>query len=366
MNQLGVSIVICCHNGAFRLAETVKHIAQQKVGPHVPWEFILVDNRCSDHSVAVAESVWAAYHPDADFRVVMEPALGLARARLAGFRAAQYEFMILCDDDNWLAPDYVSTTYSIMSERGSIGALGGYGELYFETDPPKWIAHSRIFAGGEQQAHSGKVARNRIYGAGCVIRKSAFQKLKQAGFRSLLDDRTGSALTSGGDHELCYALAILGYDIWYDQRLRFVHFITRERLTWDYFLRYARESCSCFDVLTSYKMIAANMKAHQFSFAVIARDFFYCIRRFTGILIQRLFTRPDSPSGRVLHFRYIIFREKLIAYIRKHEAIRRNHAEIAKFRENCVRLQQVDSGQSAFTPPSLKPAFFLRPFRPLQ
>ena len=126
MIQHGVSIIICCHNGVGRLPETVRHIAQQEVPAHIPWEFILVDNASTDNSVGLAEAIWTAYDPPAAFRVVKERTLGLSHARSKGFEAAQYEFMIMCDDDNWLAADYVARTYEIMAAKPSVAALGGF------------------------------------------------------------------------------------------------------------------------------------------------------------------------------------------------------------------------------------------------
>jgi glycosyltransferase involved in cell wall biosynthesis len=366
MIQHGVSIIICCHNGARRLPETVRHLAEQQVPAHVPWEFILVDNHCSDNSVALAEAIWTAYHPVGEMRVVKEPRLGLSHARTRGFEEAQYEFMIMCDDDNWLANDYVATTYAIMSTKPSIAALGGIGKLQFEITPPKWIEYANIFAAGPQADQSGKVFKNRVYGAGCVIRKSAYLKLQNLGYRSFLSDRKGAALTSGGDYELCYALAILGYDIWYDERLKFDHFITRERLTWEYFMRYARESSLCFDVLTSYKMIAAGMAAHKLSLVVISRDFFFCVRTFIKINFRRAFTAAGSTKGRMLYFKHVVFFNKIISYLGKYKAMVKYHQEIMEFKETCERAHAIKRTPAMFAVPRYKTIFSLKLFRLLQ
>jgi len=41
-------------------------------------------------------------------------------------------------------------------------------------------------------------------------------------------------LSSGGDSELCLVILFLGYELYYDERLRFTHFIPKERLSWSY------------------------------------------------------------------------------------------------------------------------------------
>lgn len=348
MSNPGVSIIICCHNGERRLPETVRHIAQQDVPHSIAWEFILIDNGSTDQSVNITEAVWDYYHPTGSLRIVTEPELGLSFARARGFKEARYEYVIMCDDDNWLMPNYVSLAYSIMDKNNKIGALGGLGKIIFEHKPEKWIENTRMFAAGEQSHASGRVKSCRVYGAGCVVRKSAYAKLKQVGFNSLLTDRKGSELSSGGDHELCYALSIMGYDIWYDERLEFSHFITSERLTWEYFIRYAKESTACFDVLTSYKMIALDINSYKFSFVVLARDFFYCFRRFLFVSAQQMLTKRDSASGRTLHFKHVILKNKIISYFSKFDAMVKNHNEILKFKDACVRAQLIAK-------PKLKP-----------
>ena len=250
MKPQGVSIIICCYNGANRLPETIRHIARQRVPAYVPWELILVDNGSTDDSALVARMEWRKHRVDTYLKVVLEPEPGLSNARARGFREARYEYAIMCDDDNWLEDTYVSCVYDLMSENPKIGALGGLGKLVFEVPPPA-PELDFIFAAGPQASCPGKVPENKLYGAGCVIRQSAYENLLRKGFRSLLIDRRGRELSSGGDYEICLALAVVGYDIWYDDRLRFTHFITRERLTWPYLKRYARKTSRCFNVITS-------------------------------------------------------------------------------------------------------------------
>lgn len=365
MSWHGVSIIVCCHNGAERLAETVRHIARQAVPRYVPWEFILVDNASTDESSAVVESVWNSFDPSGELRIVHEPVLGLSHARARGFAEARYEFVIMCDDDNWIADNYAANAYEIMITNSRIGALGGLGELVFEAAPPEWIRYSGIFAAGKQSDRCGKVKKNRIYGAGCVIRRSAYFKLKELGFKSLLTDRKGTELSSGGDHELCYALSIMGYDIWYDDRLRFSHFITKDRLTWQYLMRYAHESSRCFDVLTSYKMIAADTNTCKFSIISMTRDFLFCLRQFIRVNGRRMVTAPMSVQGRLLYFRHVVLRCKLAAYFRKFNAIVRTHEEILKFRDACVEAQVIKRTEPQLAA-RFKITFSLKPFRLLQ
>lgn len=336
MNREGVSIVICCHNGARRLAETLRHIACQEVSPDIPWELIIVDNKSTDRSAMIARYEWQKYNCRARFRIVLETTLGLSHARARGFREAQYEYVIMCDDDNWLAPDYVHWAYSIMTARPTVGALGGLGSLRFEVPAPGYIAAAGIFAAGEQADRPGRVKTNKIYGAGCVIRKSAYERIHALGFRSLLVDRKGRELSSGGDYELCYALAICGYQVWYDDRLRFTHFITCERLTWEYFIRYARESAQCFEVLACYKAVADGSAINRLATVHIARNFLYTLRRFVRINLQRLIATSRSDEEKMLFFRHTVLKYKLATYLGRLSQMVRIHNTIKRFRMICI------------------------------
>src|SRR5690606_27229141 len=122
----------------------------------------------------------------ARFSLLVQPTLGLTYARELALEKARYEFILFCDDDNWLSESYVSVAYDLMLQHSSIGVLGGYGELVYETTPPGWAASYTVFANGRQAPRSGKVLRNAVYGAGCVIRKTAYDKIHSAGFKPML------------------------------------------------------------------------------------------------------------------------------------------------------------------------------------
>lgn len=365
MRPQGVSIIICCHNGAQRLPETIRHIASQAVPACIPWELIIINNSSTDDSALVARAVWQKKRVDTYLRIVNEPVLGLSYARARGFKEARYEYVIMCDDDNWLEADYVCQAYKIMSENLKIGALGGFGKLVYEIDPPA-IELSYIFAAGEQAPRSGKVFENKVYGAGCVIRHSAYQKLVQSGFRSLLTDRKGAELSSGGDYELCFALAIMGYDIWYDESLRFTHFITKERLSWEYFLRYAYESSKCFNVISSYKMVAGNAEINRMPWLVVFRNFLACSKMLLKINAKRLLTKKHCLQ-RSLYFRHLMFKFKLMAYFIKFNEMVHTHQLILNFQNSCkppaTIIKPVERKEFA---PSFKLSFFSKPSRQLR
>jgi hypothetical protein len=106
----GVSVVLCCYNSVGRLPETLRHLSMQRLPSGCQWEVLLVDNASQDDTAFVASGLWEDLGRPAPLRIVHEPIPGLSSARNAGIRNACYEYVILCDDDNWLAPDNLLNT----------------------------------------------------------------------------------------------------------------------------------------------------------------------------------------------------------------------------------------------------------------
>jgi len=242
----GVSVIVCTYNGAERLAETIRHIAKQKINPKILWEVILVDNASNDNSKEVVINEWKRHRTNAKLIIVDQPIPGKQLALEKGYEVAKYEYWITCDDDNWLDQDFVQLTYEIMSGNEKIGALGGPNEPVCEIDPPDWFKYfKRDYAAGTQpDVHTGKVSegnitwkRGYVWGAGMIVRKSAWEKLLMDGFKTSMSCRKGNELSSGGDSEACYALVLAGWQIWYDSRLKLKHGMPAGRLDWNYLLR---------------------------------------------------------------------------------------------------------------------------------
>ncbi len=69
------------------------------------------------------------------------------------------------------------------------------------------------------------------------LRVDAWRGLQEFGFSQLLTGRLGKQLTAGEDTELSYALRLAGWDLWYDPRLSYQHYMPAGRLTWSYLRR---------------------------------------------------------------------------------------------------------------------------------
>lgn len=261
----GISVVICCYNSAKKLPDTLKYLSEQVVN-QIAWEVIIVDNASTDDTKEVALKTRSRFSENVSFRVITENRPGLSAARHCGVRNAKYEYIIFCDDDNWLSPDYVSTVYQNFKLLPHVGAMGGQSEAVFEIAPPRWLMqYLPAYAVGKQATTSGTINYRRfVWGAGMAVRKSLISAIYQQGFQSILTDRKGKVLNSGGDGEICEVIMQAGYNLYYDENLFFRHFITKDRISWSYFCRLYRGFGRSHWPLGLYKYVEGRSKKNPF------------------------------------------------------------------------------------------------------
>jgi glycosyltransferase involved in cell wall biosynthesis len=301
--NIGVSIVICTYNGTTRLADTLSHLSQQII--RVPVELILVDNASSDGAKHFADEWWKQHgNPKIHYKSFEQPLPGKSYAQEMGYSNSSYEYLLVCDDDNWLAPHYVQTAYEIMNTNDQIGALGGWCEAVFENAKPEWFdTYALFYAVSKQGTKSGDVTHKKgcLYGAGMVIRKSHWKYLNELGFQPLLTCRKGNTLASGGDTEYSYVLRLLGYKMWYDERLYFKHYIPTGRMNLDYVLRIRKAMSTSNFVVSIYTDKLKGKKRTQGGFM---REFLNQIRHYFLKNLKMYFSSQfDSKERSKEYFR---------------------------------------------------------------
>ncbi len=252
----GISVLICTYNGARNLPATLRHLGAQRVDGAIPWEIILVNNASTDDTAAVAGRLLAGLPGTIPFRLVEEPRPGKDRAVDKGLSLAQYQYVLICDDDNWLAEDYVQRAYEVMVAHPQIGMLGGRGIPAFESAPPAWFEKVQSFyAVGRQHPTSGEVVTGKgfLWGAGAVVNLAAYRRLVAAGFERIITFANYPAIARGEDVELCMAIKLAGYQIWYDEGLALQHYIAADKLGWAYLTRLVREGSRMSPIIGIYK-----------------------------------------------------------------------------------------------------------------
>lgn len=336
----GISVIVCSYNGVEQLPETIKHLAQQDVQPGISWEVIVIDNASTDNTAEIALTEWKKYQIPISFTVLYQPKQGLTYARELALKKAKYEFVLFCDDDNWLSNNYLTKAYDTMSKQPSIGILGGHGTLEFEINPPLWAANLSSLANGPQAAASGKVKNNIVYGAGFIVRKSAYESLVRAGYKSILSDRSGDCLCAGGDYELCYAIALAGYDIWYEENLKFKHFMPAKRIDWDYCIRLYKEGAQSLIVLTPYRLRLNKNTTTTITFNInLLKTFLSQSRRLLPLLIKKLRLEPHSEEAKLNLLKLIALKARILS-LRQHKAMQANFLKIIKFEEQKIKYNR--------------------------
>jgi glycosyltransferase involved in cell wall biosynthesis len=332
----GVSIVICCHNSAKFLPETLRHICRLSVPDEIKWEVLIIDNASTDNTAEIAESLLNEYECPVSYRILPQPELGLSFARKMGLNNAEYKYILFCDDDNWLNESYIKTGYEILEKDEKIGALGGESEAVIKGEIPEWFPQNiQNYSVGKQAEKSGEITWNAnvLWGAGLFIRKYALEELYSLGFNSLLSDRKGNQLTSGGDIEKCYALRLAGWKLWYDDRLKLKHFIPQERLKWDYLRKlnrgYGAQKIDFDPYLNLYNENKSE-KDHKWQ-----NEALRLLSKLRGYGFRKLFAMKNSSEGdkEILRIEKTIGRLKEVIKIRSKYNSRIKEVKEAKWRK---------------------------------
>jgi glycosyltransferase involved in cell wall biosynthesis len=242
----GISVIICCYNSAARLPKTLTYLKQQSQIENIACELIIVDNASTDNTAEVAKEIWQNNNPSPiPLQVLYEKNAGLANARKCGLQAANYDYVCMVDDDNWLIDNYLETVYNIFETYPNVGACGGWGEETFEigvTKPFWYDSFKNGYAVGKM-AETEKILTHEkefLFGAGLAIRLEIWHKLQAIGFESMLLGRTADKVTSGEDVEMGYMIKMLGYELFFSPKLYFQHLMASNRLMWTYLKKLKR------------------------------------------------------------------------------------------------------------------------------
>jgi glycosyltransferase involved in cell wall biosynthesis len=256
-NLTRVSVVIPTHNPRADYLARVLDALRLQTLPREQWEIIVIDNASTE---IVGGRLDLSWHANA--RIVREERLGLTFARLRGFAEAKGDLIVMVDDDNLLAPDYLANAVEIASKHPDIGAFGGKCLPEFETAPEPWMREFLPLLAlrdhGEKEIVSGDIlspdGARRAYpdkaapiGAGMVLRSSAArayaERLQARGERQevrikgMITDRKGDSLASAGDNDLVFTILRDGWKVGYFPQLKVTHLIPSSRLTVDYLAR---------------------------------------------------------------------------------------------------------------------------------
>jgi glycosyltransferase involved in cell wall biosynthesis/peptidoglycan/xylan/chitin deacetylase (PgdA/CDA1 family)/SAM-dependent methyltransferase len=121
MSVPSVSVIVPARNAAATLATALASLQSQT---EAGWEAIVVDDGSSDGTAATARD-WAAR--DRRIRVLRQEQGGAAHARNAGIAAANGEWLLFLDADDWIAPTHLERLLGALAgEPAADVAVCGY------------------------------------------------------------------------------------------------------------------------------------------------------------------------------------------------------------------------------------------------
>ena len=100
-----ISVIVPVYNAQGTLKKCVSSL---QVQTHGDLEIILVNDGSKDNSLAMCREF---AETDKRIRVIDQPNGGVSSARNAGLDAATGDYIMFCDSDDWVEPDWCSTLY---------------------------------------------------------------------------------------------------------------------------------------------------------------------------------------------------------------------------------------------------------------
>jgi glycosyltransferase involved in cell wall biosynthesis len=237
-----ISILMCSYNGDSLLPVSVPSICNLNVSLFDYVEFVFVDNGSIKDLRKIVSELWESHSTSIVLKLLLEEKKGKIPAFKTGFNHCVGEYVIVCDDDNELSPEYIIEGVHYLQKHPLVGVLGGNGMPASSFQLPAWFSDWEAdFACGKQAKYTGNVypGKNVVYGAGMWFRKELLQIAFDNGFDFIFnyikDGANIKKRTNGGeDGELCWAIKYQGYEIHFLEHLCFNHHISDDKLTSKY------------------------------------------------------------------------------------------------------------------------------------
>lgn len=260
----GISIILCCYNSSRLLPETLKALSLLSLPEGHPVELVIINNASTDDTGKMALREWKRNNTPYPMHLYQEEKPGLIFARKKGLKESRYPFILFVDDDNRPDKNYLVEMAVIFERYPDVAALGGENEAIFESEKPPWFQKfEHSYAVGKPVENFGEPPEIGLFGAGLCIRREAYDLLIEKGFESRLVGRTGKSLSSGEDYELCKALKIAGWDVFFSPKLKLKHYITTSRLNWEYLRKLNRGISRSIIWFLAYEYWIAKLKYPQ-------------------------------------------------------------------------------------------------------
>lgn len=134
--RCSLSVAICTRNRAHSLGRTLSSLCEAALSaPGAKFEVLLVDNASDDATQQVADG----FQDRLPLRIVMEPAVGLSRARNAALDHARGEWIAFTDDDAEVDRGWLAAIQEATAAHPRMDFFGGRSVVRWDGPPPAWL-----------------------------------------------------------------------------------------------------------------------------------------------------------------------------------------------------------------------------------
>jgi glycosyltransferase involved in cell wall biosynthesis len=235
------SILLCTRDPRRDYLRRVLDALRSQTLPREKWELLIIDNGSSP---PLASELDLSGLPRG--RVIRHDEPGKASALSCGIERAEAQLLVVVDDDNVLADDYLERALEIGEKRPTMGCWSGSIAAEFERSPAAWTqpylrylaireVKAELWSNFSDPAHYSWLP----WGAGMVIRRDialvwAGKTRSQRTARAF--ERLGSGC-GGEDVDMALTACDLGYGTGLFACLKLTHLIRSERVEEPYLLK---------------------------------------------------------------------------------------------------------------------------------
>jgi glycosyltransferase involved in cell wall biosynthesis len=141
---MNISVIICTYNGSKTIIKCLEFLLKQET--ELQYEIIIVDNNSSDNTFSVVKQ-FSRDIEKVKLTLLSEISAGKVNALKKGVLASNGELVIICDDDNYLSPNYFDMAFDFFENNQNCGAACGRNSAMSDISFPDWFKDYEILYG---------------------------------------------------------------------------------------------------------------------------------------------------------------------------------------------------------------------------
>ena len=253
-NMMTISIIICTHNRAHLLKNTLNSLFNINIPDDCMMELIVLNNASNDETSSVVE-MFSKGCKKFPVRMLLESRLGKTYALNNAIKNANGEILAFVDDDHTVSKGYLKAIYKAVCESPSHNIFCGRINPDWDGTEPHWVHDNNVypirpfpipnFNLGDTVVEISTEKVNFLPGAGNLfVRKTVFGKI---GLFSEKLGPKGHNLRGGEDIEFVRRALSHGESILYIPGALQYHHVDKSKLTLSYLIKkaYYRSMVAC-------------------------------------------------------------------------------------------------------------------------